>query len=70
MDATPAGNDATGASGTGPVMGYSLKLCCFILYIYVLILNTCTYFDTLTLVTYFDTHFSYIFWLQFDYIYK
>ena len=46
----PAGNDATGASGTGPVIGYNLKLLCFILFNFVLILNTCTCLDSLTIV--------------------
>ena len=50
MDAIPVGDDATGASGTGPVMGYSLKLKCFILFIFVLFLNTCTCFVSLTMV--------------------
>ena len=50
MDSIPGGDDATGASGTGPVMGYSLKLKCFILFIFVLFLNTCTCFVSLTMV--------------------
>jgi hypothetical protein len=50
MSSVPAGNDATGASGTGPVLGYNLKLICFILFNFVLILNTCTCLDSLTIV--------------------
>ena len=50
MDTVPAGNDTTGASGTGPVLEYSLKLMCFILFIFVLILNTSTCFVSLTMV--------------------
>jgi len=48
----PVGNDTTGASGTGPVSGCSLKLMCFILFLskFVLILNTCTYYVSLTKV--------------------
>ena len=45
-----AGNDATGVSGTGPVLGYNLKLICFILFNFVLILNTCICLDLLTIV--------------------
>ena len=46
----PAGNDATGASGTGPVLGYNLKLICFFLFNLVLSLNTCTCLVSLTVV--------------------
>ena len=48
----PAGNNAPGASGTGPVSRYNLKLCCFILLLskIVLILNTCTCYLSLTIV--------------------
>ena len=46
----PAGNDATGASSTGLVLGYNLKLICFILFNFVLILNTCTCLVSLTIV--------------------
>ena len=50
MSSIPAGNDATGASGIGPVLGYNLKLICFILFNLVLILNTCTCLVSLTIV--------------------
>ena len=50
MSSILAGNDATSASDTGPVMRYNLKLIFFILFIFVLILNTCTYLDSLTIV--------------------
>jgi len=48
----PAGNGATSASGTGPASGYSLKLLCFILFLvkFVLNLNTCTCYFSLTTV--------------------
>ena len=59
MSSTPAGDGATSASSTGPVLGYSLKLKRFILFIFVLILNTCTYFDSLTIVM--EILFNYIF---------
>ena len=50
MDAIPAGDVAPNASGTGPALGYSLKLMCFILFIFMLILNTSTCFVSLTIV--------------------
>ena len=59
MDSIPGGDDATGASGTGPVMGYSLKLKCFILFVFVLILNTCTCSVSLTIVM--EILFNYMF---------
>ena len=48
----PTGNGATSASGTGPASGYSLKLLCFILFLvkFVLNLNTCTCYFSLTTV--------------------
>ena len=48
----PLGNDATSASGTSPVLGYSLKLMRVILFLFeiVLILNTCTCYVSLTIV--------------------
>ena len=46
----PASNDATGVSGTGSVLGYNLKLICFILSNLMLILNTCTCLVSLTIV--------------------
>ena len=73
MDSIPGGDDATGASGTGPVTGYSLKLISFILFNFVLNLsfisfilfnfvlnlNTCTCFVSLTIVM--KILFNYIF---------
>ena len=54
-----AGDGTTGASGTGPALRYSLKLKYFILFIFVLILNTCTCLDSLTIVM--KIMFNYIF---------
>jgi hypothetical protein len=50
----PAGNGATGASGTGPVLGYTLNLFWFN-FLFILIsknnMNTCTYLiNTLSLI--------------------
>jgi hypothetical protein len=47
-----AGNDASGASGTGPTSGYSLIFLYFIGFIvkFILTLNTCTYLVSLFIV--------------------
>jgi hypothetical protein len=48
----PAGNGASGASGTGPTSGYNLLLLYFIGFIvkFELTLNTCTCLVSLTIV--------------------